>query len=112
MPVAADVEVGLLRLAGSPQEPTGACDEALTEQTRGAHYSNRKVYGAPRVHAELTDAGVHVGRKRVARLMRDADLVGCHRRKRSFSKTRQDPKADVAPDRVDRTFVATRPNRL
>jgi putative transposase len=44
--------------------------------------------------------------------MRAADIVGCHRRKRSFSITQQNPKADVAPDRVDRKFVATAPNQL
>jgi putative transposase len=44
--------------------------------------------------------------------MRRAELVGCHRRKRSFSITRQDPKAEAAPDRVDRRFLATTPNQL
>lgn len=73
---------------------------------------NRQVYVAPRLHAELADAGVHVGRKRVARLMRAAQIVGCHRRKRSFSITQQNPTADVAPDRVDRKFVASAPKQL
>ena len=63
----------------------------LTTQTRTAYDDNRQVYGAPRIHAELTEAGVQVGRKRVARLMRQAEIVGCHRRKRPFSTTRQDP---------------------
>ncbi len=84
----------------------------LTAQIRVAFTGNRSVYGSPRIHVELTDAGVRVGRKRVARLMRAAQIVGCHRRKRSFSITGQDPKADVAPDRVDRKFIATRPNQL
>jgi putative transposase len=95
--------------------PTSArklTDEVLTVQIRTAFDGNRKVYGAPCIHAELAEAGVHVGRKRVARLMRAADLVGCHRRKRSFSITRQDLKADAVPDRVDRQFVATAPNQL
>ncbi len=87
-------------------------DQVLTEQIRTAFDDNRKVYGAPRIHAELTDAGVHVGRKRIARLMRQADIVGCHRRKRSFSITTQNPKAAPAPDLVDRKFVATSPNQL
>jgi putative transposase len=84
----------------------------LTEQIRTAYDANRKVYGAPRIHAELADVGVKVGRKRIARLMRGADIVGCSRRKRSFSITRQNPKADVAPDLVDRKFVAACPNQL
>lgn len=87
-------------------------DAVLTEQIRAAFDDNRKVYGSPRIHAELADAGVHVGRKRVARLMRAADIVGCHRRKRSYSITKQDPAAEVAPDLVDRQFVATAPNQL
>ncbi len=95
-----------------PPSPRAVADGVLTVQIRRAFDDNRKVYGAPRIHAELAEAGVHVGRKRVARLMRAADLVGCHRRKRSFSITRQDPQADAAPDRVDRRFVATAPNQL
>ena len=95
-----------------PPSPRSVADGVLTEQIRAAFTDNRSVYGSPRIHAELADGGVRVGRKRVARLMRAAQLVGCHRRKRSFSITTQNPKADVAPDRVDRKFVATRPNQL
>ena len=95
-----------------PSSARAVADEVLTTQIRTAFEDNRRVYGAPRIHAELAEAGVRVGRKRVARLMRQAEIVGCHRRKRSFSITRQDPKADAAPDRVDRKFVATAPNQL
>jgi len=84
----------------------------LTVQIRAAFEANRKVYGSPRIHRELADEDVRVGRKRIARLMKAADIVGCHRRKRSYSITRQDPKAEAAPDLVDRKFVATEPNQL
>ena len=66
----------------------------------------------PRIHAEIADTGVHVDRKRVAWLRRDAQVVGCHRRKRSFSVTRQDPKPAIALDRVDRKFVVAASNQL
>ena len=95
-----------------PLSPAAVADEVLTEQIRVAYNDNRQVYGAPPVHAELADAGVRVGRERVARLMRAAGLVGCHRRERSYSITAQDPKAEAAPDRVDRHFVASAPNQL
>jgi putative transposase len=95
-----------------PTSPRALADEVLTEQIRTVFKDNRKVYGSPRIHVELAEDGVHVGRKRVARLMKAADIVGCHRRKRSFSITKQNPKADVAPDLVDRKFVATAPNQL
>ena len=95
-----------------PPSARAVADEVLSVQIRAAYDDNRRVYGAPRIHAELAEAGVRVGRKRVARLMRQADLVGCHRRQRSFSITRSDPRVAAAPDRVDRTFVAPAPNRL
>jgi hypothetical protein len=57
---------------------------------------------APRIHAELRlGLDVHVGRKRVARLMRG--LQGVHRRRRGGS-TRRDPTASPAPDLVERNF--------
>jgi len=95
-----------------PRSPRTLADEVLTEQIRETFNANRQVYGAPRIHTELAADGVHVGRKRVARLMKAADIVGCHRRKRSFSITKQNPKAQVAPDLVDRKFIATAPNQL
>ncbi len=95
-----------------PPSARAVANQVLTQQIRAAFDSNRKIYGSPRIHAELVDAGVHVGRKRVARLMRNADIVGCHRRKRSFAITKQDPTAQAAPDLVDRKFVATCPNQL
>ena len=91
-----------------PKSPRALADEVLTEQIREAFDSNRKVYGSPRIHVELADDGIRVGRKRVARLMREDGIVGCHRRKRSFSITKQDPKADAAPDLVDRSRQAKR----
>ena len=95
-----------------PKSSRALADEVLTERIREAFNANRKVYGSPRIHTELADEGVRVGRKRIARLMRQDGIVGCHRRKRSFSITKQDPKADIAPDLVDRKFVATAPNQL
>ena len=95
-----------------PKSTRALADEVLTVQIRAAFEANRKVYGSPRIHRELADDGVQVGRKRIARLMRAADIVGCHRRKRSYSITRQDPTAEAAPDLVDRKFVAHAPNQL
>jgi putative transposase len=87
-------------------------DQVLLEQIRQVHQRSRGTYGAPRIHAELRlDHGVQVGRKRVARLMGSAGLVGCHRR-RGRGLTRRDPQAAPAPDLVERAFAANRPDRL
>lgn len=86
-------------------------DAQLTEQIRMIYQSSRQTYGAPRIHAALAATGMRCGRKRVARLMRTAGLVGCHRR-RPFHTTQRDPQAELAPDLVQRQFVATQPNQL
>jgi putative transposase len=49
---------------------------------RAIHEYSYGTYGAPRVHAELREGyGVHVGRKRVTRLMRAAGLKGAQKRR-------------------------------
>jgi putative transposase len=74
------------------------------------HAAAHGTYGAPRIHAELADEGIHVGRKRVARLMRAAGLAGVSRRR--FVTTTVRDGARPAPDLVDRTFTADRLNVL
>jgi putative transposase len=86
-------------------------DASLLERIRGIHERSRGTYGVPRVHAELADDGIRVGRKRVARLMRSSGLQGASRRKGCFTTVR-DKDARPAPDLVQRDFVADRPDRL
>jgi putative transposase len=86
-------------------------DAELTSWMRAIHERSHGTYGAPRVHAELEAAGIQVGRKRVARLMRTAGLVGVSRRK-WITTTVRDRNARPAPDLVERKFVAPGPNRL
>lgn len=79
-------------------------DAALTEQIEQIHRHSRATYGAPRVHADLIAAGIRVGRKRVARLMRGAGLCGCRRGRRTARTTVADPAATAAPNLVARQF--------
>jgi len=89
----------------------GREDALLTNRIRWIHLRSKGTYGAPRVHAELADEGAHVGRKRVARLMRAAGLRGVSRRK-YFPTTVREPRQRPAPDLVDRNFKVDGPNRL
>ena len=61
----------------------------LAEEIKKIHQRSKGTYGAPRIHAELAEQGWHVGRKRVARLMRTADLRGVSRRKAPRTTQRQ-----------------------
>ena len=95
-----------------PPSARAVADAALAATIREVHAGSRGTYGAPRVHAELKDAhGVRCGRKRVARLMRAADLAGVSRR-RSVRTTRRDEAATVSDDLVKRAFTAAAPDRL
>ena len=86
-------------------------DEQLLEHVRGFHQQSRGTYGAPRIHRDLRAAGVRVGRKRVARLLKQAGLRGVSRRKWPVT-TRRAVAARPAPDLVQRTFTASGPNQL
>jgi len=85
-------------------------DEALTERIRMIHEESYGTYGAPRVHAELREQGVRVGRKRVARLMRRARLQGVSRR--GTRTTVRKRGQDSPPDLVERDFSASAPDQL
>jgi putative transposase len=95
-----------------PPSTHALADAALLKRVRTVHASSRETYGAPRVHAELRAGGERHGRKRIARLMREAGLVGASRRRDGPITTRRDKEARPAPDLVDRRFVAPGPNRL
>ena len=86
-------------------------DAALLEGIRSIHEDSRGTYGAPRIHAELKDAEIFVGRKRVARLMKQAGLVGVSRR-RFVKTTSRSPDQRAAPDLVQRDFTASAPDEL
>jgi transposase InsO family protein len=86
-------------------------DQELTAQIAQIHEESRRTYGAPRVHAALRARGGRCGSRRVARLMRAAGLVGCHRRRRART-TVPDPAAAPAPNLAARDFAAPAPDRL
>ena len=87
-------------------------DAWLTEKIKEIHQASRGVYGAPRIHAELRmEYDVRVGCKRVARLMKAADISGVTPRKR-WRTTIRIPGITPASDLVERQFRPDRPNVL
>jgi putative transposase len=87
-------------------------DAWLIEKIREIWAHNRKVYGSPRIHADLRlKYGIRVARKRVERLMREAGISGLQRRKRGRT-TVAVPGVRVADDLVERRFGPEQPNLL
>jgi putative transposase len=85
-------------------------DLELRAQVRAAHRASSGRYGSPRVHAELRAAGEKVGRKRIARLMKEAGLEG--RKRRRFRKTTDSNHSfPIAPNVLERDFSAAAPNQ-
>jgi putative transposase len=93
-----------------PLSPRAIRQAMLTDLIHQIHTSSRGTYGAPRVHAELRiGREIIVGRHLVARLMRQAGLVGLPARRR-FRRT---PSGIVASaDLVDRRFERDGPDQL
>ena len=87
-------------------------DERLKLRIVEIHEASHGIYGAPRIHAELRAVdGLLVGRKRVARLMRELDIEGVSRRGKRRVR-RSAAEAPAAPDLVRRRFTARAPNEL
>jgi putative transposase len=84
---------------------------ALTRQIERIHRCSYGIYGSPRIHAQLRHEGLRVARKRVARLMRNAALIGVTRR-RFMVTTQRDSSAVAAKDLVKRDFQVCAPDRL
>jgi putative transposase len=77
-------------------------DEELGERIARIYDESRGTYGWTRVHQALRQAGVHVRRERVARVMRHKGLVGrCRRR---FTKTTISDPEVAAVDLIKRVF--------
>ena len=101
---------GYYAWAKRPASERAVMDAALIVTIRVAHAASKGTYGAPRLQVDLADAGIRVGRKRVARLMLTAGLAGVSRRRHTVTTVRDG--ARQAPDLVDRDFTAGRPNML
>jgi putative transposase len=110
----------LLRVAGRKPSRRALENGALIQKIEAIHRASDCTYGMPKIRAELRDSDdahyeprwAAVGRKRVARLMRQAGLRGISRRRGFKRTTERDEKARPAPDLVKRQFVAAGPDEL
>jgi transposase InsO family protein len=108
-PVLRVSESGYYEWRGRPPSARALRHAWLTEQIQAVHVMSRGVYGARRIHAELTlGLGITAGRAAAGRLMRLAGINGLpgNRRRRPQHQT------PTAPDLVDRQFTRPQPDQL
>ena len=93
-----------------PESPRAKTDRELLSKIKRVHSKSNGVYGSPRIQAELTSEGCHVGRNKVARLMRLERLRGCPKRRFRVT-TKRDPSHAVARNLLQQNFFAAAPNQ-
>jgi len=86
-------------------------NQRLMRHIREAYIHGKKVYGSPRVTAELKSQGILCGENRIARLMRRMGLCAKHPRgwKRTTDSRHRHP---VAPNLLQQNFVTPAPNQV
>jgi putative transposase len=100
----------LLCLEGQDSQPTPAGGSNLPGAYPRHFACSNETYGGPRIHADLKAQGLAIGRRRVARLMRDNGLRALQRRrlKRTTDSQHNNP---VVPNLLEQDFTATGPNQ-
>ncbi len=94
-----------------PPSKRKVADDKLLVALQEAYQESKGRYGAPRIYKKLLGLKWRCSRKRVARLMRENNLVG-KRPKRRKVTTKQDPSKQPAPNRLQQNFTAQRPNEV
>jgi len=84
----------------------------LAEKIRAVHEENRRVYGSPRVHRTLVDGGERVCRNTVAKVMKAHGIRAKTRKRFRVRTTESNHPHPIAPNRLDRRFVAAKINQV
>ena len=95
---------------GRPESNRSRENRQLTDKIRYYHRQSREIYGSPKIHIDLAEAGETCSLNRVARLMKAADIQSKVARKfviTTDSKNTLQP----APDLLKRQFTVDRHNK-
>ena len=94
-----------------PESRRSRENRSLEDKIRVLHHASHGIYGSPRVHRDLVEAGVRCGKNRVARIMREAGIRS--RTKRKFKATTNSKHSlPVAPNLLDRNFTVGAPDSV
>ena len=93
-----------------PISPRQQANSALLTHIQALFTASRQTYGAPRIYAQLRAQGIHCNHKRVERLMRQHAIRVTTRHQYRVT-TRANPSVTPAPNRLQRNFAISTPNR-
>lgn len=84
----------------------------LVSRIQDIHSKSRQSYGYPRVHAKLKNMNIHVGRNRVAHLMRENHIKAKRQSRYVKSNLFNTHRKNVALNLLDQKFRAEIPNDI
>jgi putative transposase len=93
------------------ETPKKRDDRRLVEQIKAIYHRSKKIYGSPRITAQLHREGVTCGKNRVARLMRLNCLQSC-KQKKYKATTNSKHHYPVAANLLNRNFTVQKPNTV
>jgi putative transposase len=88
-----------------PQSKRSIENRKLQDKITVLHAASHGIYGAPKIHKDLVDAGISCGKNRVARIMRKAGIRS-RVKKRFKATTNSKHKLAVAPNLLNQDFTA------
>ena len=93
----------------TPKSARTLADESLMADIRKSFEDSQGIYGSPRIHCDLREAGIACGEKRVARPMRQAQLRSVRGYKRPRYKI--GTPSTTAPNLLQREFTVAQPDQ-
>ena len=95
-----------------PESLRAVANRELVDDIKRVHHDTNGRYGSPRVHAELRAQGRGASRGRIERLMRRHGIRAIMARPRRVRTTDSRHDFPIAPDLLERNFIAAAPNRI
>lgn len=101
---------GFYEYRHSCNRPKGS-EEELKTQIQRIHKESRRTYGHRSIRHALKKQNLHVGRKRVLRLMKQMQLKSTPLRRNPYGALKNAQESSVSKHRLRRQFIAKRPGR-
>jgi putative transposase len=95
-----------------PECRRSAANRELVHDIQQVHRNTNGRYGSPRIHAELQAQGRGASRGRIERLMRRHGIRAIMARPRRVRTTDSRHNLPIAPNLLERNFIAAAPNRI